>query len=86
VRACVRACVRAWFWQETSRDRLNETCCAVASSVPGTHKSNLRGPASLYSYGEHQDLVFQEDCKAGDVMIFTEVCLRRTITTPCWPS
>jgi len=44
----------------------------VTSSVPGTHKSNLRGPASLYSYDEHQDLVYQEDCKAGDVVIFTE--------------
>ena len=50
----------------------NETVCAVTSSVPGTHKSNLRGLASLYSYDEHQDLVYQEDCKAGDVVIFTE--------------
>ena len=39
--------------------------------VPGTHKSNLRGPPELYSYDEHQDLVYQEDCKAGDVVIFT---------------
>ena len=34
--------------------------------VPGTHKSNLRGPPSLYTYEEHQDLVHQEVCKAGD--------------------
>eukprot|EP01043_Picozoa_sp_COSAG02_P043427 COSAG02_NODE_3781_length_6236_cov_12.839661_7_plen_94_part_00 len=56
-------------------ERLHATdyaACAVVSSVPGTHKSNLRGPASLYSYDEHQDLVYQENCKAGDVMIFTE--------------
>ena len=34
--------------------------------MPGTHKSNLRGPPSLYTYEEHQDLVHQEVCKAGD--------------------
>lgn len=92
-----------WFLASGATLRsTNESCCAVTPSVPGSHKSNLHGPTSLYSYDEHQDLVYQEvrmlhwkmtfmsfplplissskppesplgqDCKAGDVVIFTE--------------
>ena len=46
--------------------------------VPGTHKSNLRGPPSLYTYEEHQDLVHQEVCKAGD-----GTALLLAQTSPC---
>jgi hypothetical protein len=67
--ACLPVCVVGFAERLHATDK---AACAVVSSVPGTHKSNLRGPASLYSYDEHQDLVYQENCKAGDVMIFTE--------------
>jgi hypothetical protein len=34
--------------------------------VPGTHKSNVRGPAGLYNFESHGHLVKQEETKAGD--------------------
>jgi hypothetical protein len=40
--------------------------------VPGSHKSNLGGPPGLYHFESDQDLVSQEVCHAGDVIIFTE--------------
>ena len=47
--------------------------------VPGSHKSNLRGPASLYSFDAHSDLVGQESTAAGDVIIFTEALTHGTM-------
>jgi hypothetical protein len=35
----------------------------------GTHKSNTRGPAELYSLEAHQELVHQEPYAAGDAVI-----------------
>eukprot|EP01052_Picozoa_sp_SAG31_P025858 SAG31_NODE_2296_length_5987_cov_13.607677_5_plen_307_part_00 len=40
--------------------------------VPGSHKSNLAGPSGLYHFQTDQDLVTQEVCRSGDVIIFTE--------------
>ena len=40
--------------------------------VPGSHKSNLPGPQGLYHFRDHQDLVVQETCKAGDCIVFSE--------------
>ena len=38
----------------------------VQCVVPGTHKSNLRGPDGLYSFESHGHLIKQEETKAGD--------------------
>ena len=47
--------------------------------VPGTHKSNLRGPQELYSHESHKDLVRQEPTSSGDCIIFTEALTHGTL-------
>jgi hypothetical protein len=44
----------------------------------GTHKSNLRGPAQLYSHKSHRDLIKQEPTSSGDCIIFTEALTHGT--------
>ena len=47
--------------------------------IPGSHKANVRCPAEIVNWDTDQDLVFQPDAKAGDVIIFNEATLHGTL-------
>lgn len=47
--------------------------------IPGSHKGNVACPPPIRKWEEHQDIVHQVTCKAGDVVIFTEATTHGTI-------
>ena len=47
--------------------------------VPGSHKANFPLPAKIRGWEEHQEIVYNIPCKAGDMVIFNEATLHGTL-------
>ena len=47
--------------------------------VPGGHKANYPIPESLRNYEDYQDEIVELEVKAGDAVIFAEVCIHGTM-------
>jgi len=47
--------------------------------VAGSHKTNFPMPQSLHLYEEYQEYVKEIDCRAGDVVIFSEATTHGTL-------
>ncbi|NKB69686.1 MAG: hypothetical protein GKR89_21665 [Candidatus Latescibacteria bacterium] len=47
--------------------------------VPGSHKANFPLPAQIQGWEEHQEIVYNIPCKAGDMVIFNEATLHGTL-------
>jgi ectoine hydroxylase-related dioxygenase (phytanoyl-CoA dioxygenase family) len=46
--------------------------------IPGSHKGNYACPQPVRKWEQHQDIVRQITCRAGDVVIFTEAVTHGT--------
>jgi hypothetical protein len=49
-------------------------CC-----IPGSHKANFPLPKEIRQWEDHQEVVYNVSCKAGDMVIFNEATLHGTL-------
>ena len=47
--------------------------------IPGSHKANFPCPEVIRTWDEHQEVVYNVPCKAGDMVIFNEATLHGTL-------
>ena len=47
--------------------------------IPGSHKANFPCPEAIRTWDEHQEVVYNVPCKAGDMVIFNEATLHGTL-------
>ena len=47
--------------------------------IPGSHKANYPCPEAIRTWDEHQEVVYNVPCKAGDMVIFNEATLHGTL-------
>lgn len=47
--------------------------------IPGSHKANFPLPKKIREWEEHQNIVYNIPCKAGDLVIFNEATLHGTL-------
>lgn len=48
-------------------------------AIPGSHKGNFRVPPGVLRYEQHQELVVNPACEAGDLLIFNEATVHGTL-------
>ena len=47
--------------------------------IPGSHKANFSCPHAIAAWEEHEEVIYNIPCKAGDMVIFNECTLHGTL-------